>query len=54
VTYIVQTTSSLTGTWAAVQTFPSGGTAPGTVTVQDSQLESASTVRFMRLKITHP
>ena len=50
VTYTVQASSDL-ATWTTIQTFPSGGTAPGLQTVQDSQPMSAYTKRFMRLLI---
>jgi autotransporter-associated beta strand protein len=52
VTYTVQATSNFSGGWTTIQTFPSGGTAPGTVTVQDSQPMTASSERFMRLLMT--
>jgi hypothetical protein len=54
VTYTVQATSSLTGTWTTLATFPSGGSAPGNQTVQDNQPENVSSQRFMRLLMTSP
>jgi uncharacterized repeat protein (TIGR03803 family) len=54
VTYTVQATSNLAAGWSTIQTFSSGGTAPGTQTVQDSQAVSASSQRFMRLLMTIP
>ena len=53
VTYNVQATSNLTGAWTTVQTFDNGS-APGRVTVQDSQPISASSARFMRLQVISP
>jgi hypothetical protein len=54
VTYKVQATSNLSAGWTTIQTFPSGGTAPGTVTVQDTQAMTASPQRYMRLYVTNP
>ena len=54
VTYKVQASSDLAGAWATIQTFPSGGAAPGTQTVQDSQPMSAYSKRFMRLMMSAP
>jgi len=54
VTYKVQASSDLNGAWTTIQTFPSGGAAPGTQTVQDSQPTSAYSKRFMRLLMTAP
>ena len=54
ITYVVQATSTLSGSWTTIQTFSSGGTAPGTVTVQDTQAMTASTTRYMRLQVTTP
>lgn len=53
VIYKVQATSDLSGAWTTIQTFPSG-TAPGAVTVQDTQPVTASPKRFMRLVISQP
>jgi len=53
VTYTVQATNSLTSTWSTIYT-SSGSTAPGTVTVQDSQPISSSPKRFMRLQVSRP
>jgi|GEM_PF-980712 len=52
VTYIVEATSDLTGTWTPLYTHT--GSAPGTVTVQDTQAVTAGSKRFMRLRVTHP
>jgi hypothetical protein len=54
VTYKVQATSNLSGGWTTIQTFPSGGPAPGTVTVQDTQAVTASSQRYLRLYMTNP
>jgi len=55
VIYEVQATNDPTTTWTTLQTYNSTlGTAPGTVTVQDSQTTTSSAKRFMRLVITHP
>ncbi len=54
VTYIVQATGNLSGVWTTIQTFQSGGSAPGTVTVQDTQPISAASSRYMRLRVTTP
>jgi len=54
VTYTVQASSDLTGAWTTIQTFPSGGVAPGTQTVQDTQSMSASSQRYMRLLMSSP
>ena len=53
VTYKVQATSNLTGTWSTIYT-SSGVPPPGTITVQDSQAVSASLTRYMRLIVTDP
>ena len=53
VTYKVQASSDLV-TWTTIRSFASGGVAPGLQTVQDSQLTSAYTKRFMRLLISNP
>jgi hypothetical protein len=52
VTYIVEATSDLAGTWTAL--YVHSGSAPGTVTVTDTQSLSGATKRFLRLKVTHP
>jgi hypothetical protein len=54
VTYIVQATNNPTSGWTTIKTYPSGGTAPGNVTVQDTQAENVSNSRFMRLQMTNP
>ena len=55
VTYIVQATSNLSGGWTTIQTFPStNNSAPGTVTVQDTQPITAAASRYMRLRVTTP
>jgi hypothetical protein len=55
VTYTVQATNNLTGTWTTVATFPSGGgPPPGQQTVQDTQPITASSQRLMRLYMTNP
>ena len=54
VTYKVQATSNLTGSWTTIQTFASGGAAPGVQTVQDTQTTSASNQRYMRVVVTIP
>ena len=51
VTYTVQASSNLTGPWSTIYTY-SGPPPPGTVTVQDTQPESASPNRFMHLIVT--
>jgi hypothetical protein len=53
VKYVVQGTSDLTLPWTDLQTYPPG-TAPGTVTVRDTQPMSQVANRFMRLLITKP
>ena len=50
VTYVVEATSDLNGTWTPIYTH--SGSAPGTVTVQDPQPVTASTQRFVRLRVT--
>lgn len=52
VTYIVEATSDLGGTWTALYTRT--GSAPGTVRVDDTQPLSGVTKRFMRLRVTRP
>lgn len=54
VTYNVQATNDPNGTWTTIQTFPSGGAAPGTVTVQDAQSLISTPKRFLRLQMTNP
>ena len=54
VTYKVQASSNLSAGWTTIQTFSSGGAAPGTVTVQDTQAISASTQRYLRLYMSIP
>jgi lysophospholipase L1-like esterase len=54
VTYTVQATSNLAGSWTTIETFPSGGTAPGMQTVYDTQAIGASSQRFMRLTLSIP
>ena len=54
VSYKVQATGNLAGSWTTIQTFASGGTPPGTVTIQDTQPTSASAQRYMRLVMTIP
>jgi hypothetical protein len=53
VTYNVQATSDLNGSWTTIYTHQ-GSPAPGTVVVQDSQLMSVSPKRYMRLNVTSP
>jgi hypothetical protein len=53
VTYNVEASSDLVN-WTTIQTFPSGGAAPGQQTVRDTQTTSASAKRFMRLYMTNP
>ena len=52
VTYIVEATSDLNGTWTPLYTH--SGSAPGQVTVQDTQDVTQAGKRFMRLRVTHP
>lgn len=52
VTYIVEATSDLTGTWTALYTH--SGSAPGTVLVYDTQPLSSVAKRFLRLRVTYP
>ena len=53
VTYIVEASNDLNaGTWTPLYTH--SGSAPGSVTVQDTQQVSATTKRFMRLRVTKP
>ena len=52
VTYIVEANSDLGATWTPLYTHT--GTAPGTVTVQDSQAVTAGAQRFVRLRVTRP
>ena len=40
--------------WTMLHSYPSGGTAPGTVTVLDNQLITATTQRFLKLQMTIP
>lgn len=54
VTYQVQATNNLNGTWTTIQTFASGDATPGTVTVRDTQAVGATPKRFMRLLLTIP
>jgi len=54
VTYTVQATSNLNGPWTTIKTFPSGGTAPGPQTVQDTQAIGATSQRYMQLIMTNP
>ncbi len=54
VTYNVQASSDLTGPWNTIQTFASGGSAPGTVTMQDTQSLVSTPKRFLRLQMTIP
>jgi len=53
VTYIVEATSDLSGAWET-PIYTHTGSAPGTVTVKDSQPMSSSSHRFMRLRVTQP
>jgi len=53
VTYIVEATSDISSGWEP-PIYTHTGSAPGTVTVQDSQPMSASSHRFMRLRVTQP
>ncbi|CAM2867236.1 LamG-like jellyroll fold domain-containing protein [Rariglobus hedericola] len=52
VTYVVEATSDLNGTWTSLYTH--SGSAPGTVKVDDTQSLSSVTKRFMRLRVTRP
>lgn len=52
VTYIVEATSDLAGSWTAL--FTHSGSAPGTVRVDETQTLSAGSKRFMRLRVTRP
>ncbi len=52
VTYIVEAKSDLGSTWTPLYTH--GGSAPGTVRVDDTQALSTATKRFMRLRVTRP
>ena len=52
VTYTVEATSDLSGTWTPIYTHT--GSAPGTVTVQDPQAVAGSARRFVRLRVTRP
>ena len=52
VTYTVEANSDLGATWTPLYTHT--GTAPGTVTVQDSQAVTAGAERFVRLRVTRP
>jgi len=51
VTYTVQASSDLTGTWSTVYA-STPGTAPGTVVVQDTQAVGVSPQRYMRLIVS--
>jgi len=51
VTYTVQATSNLLGSWSTIYTYK-GVPPPGTLTVRDSQAVSASPNRYMRLMIS--
>ncbi len=52
VTYTVEATSDLNGNWTPI--YSHTGSAPGTVTVQDTQAVTASARRFVRLRVTRP
>jgi len=52
VTYIVEATGDLAGTWTPLYTH--NGSAPGQVTVQDTQDVASTSKRFMRLRVTNP
>jgi hypothetical protein len=54
VTYNVQASSNLTGTWTTIHTFPNGGAVSGSVMVQDTEAVGTTPMRFMRLLITNP
>jgi parallel beta-helix repeat protein len=54
VTYTVQAANDPTGPWNPIQTFLSGGTAPGPVTVPDTQSLALNPKRFLRLQMTNP
>jgi len=54
VTYSVQASSNLNVPWTTIKTFPSGSTAPGLQTVQDTQAIEATPQRYMRLIMTIP
>ncbi len=53
VTYTVQGSSDLSGSWSNIYTYK-GAPAPGTITVEDSQSipTTNSTMRFMRLQVS--
>jgi hypothetical protein len=53
VTYNVQASSDLVN-WTTIQTFPSGGAAPGSQTVKDTQAIGTTSMRYMRLNMTSP
>jgi hypothetical protein len=52
VTYVVEATGDLAGSWTALYTH--SGSAPGTVRVDDTQPLSSVTKRFLRLRVTRP
>ncbi len=52
VTYIVEATNAVGEPWTAIYTH--SGSAPGTVTVNDTQPLSSATKRFLRLRVTTP
>ena len=54
VTYKIQASSDLTSPWNTIQTFPSGGFAPETQTVQHTQSIISSKNRFLRLLMSVP
>ena len=54
VTYKVQATSDFNAGWTTIRNYSSGGSAPGNVTVQDTQPITASSRRYMRLYMTSP
>jgi hypothetical protein len=51
VTYAVQATSNLSSGWTTIYS-STAGQAPGTMTVQDTQPESSSATRYMRLQVS--
>ena len=53
VSYKVQASSDLVN-WLTIQTFSSGGAAPGNQTVQDTQAVGATPMRYMRLYMAIP
>lgn len=52
VTYIVEATNGLGEPWTTI--YSHSGSAPGTVTVNDTQPIQAATKRFLRLRVTTP